>query len=214
MQTLKQQGKDIPFIVVTGTLGDEAAVECIKQGAADIVLKDRPERLPQAVQRALEDKRLRTEKKRAFETICRLAAIVESSDDAIIGKTLGGIITSWNKGAEKLYGYSTAEILGQAVSMLAPPGRAEEVVQILAGLKRNERLEHFESVRVRKDGGLVDVSLNIFPLTDSDGEVIGGASIAHDITERKRFELNLQEKNKELDNANRAKDRFLASMSH
>ena len=214
LEILKRSGKDIPLIIVTGNLGDEAAAECIKQGAADIVLKDRPERLPQAVQRALEDKRLRTEKKRAFETICRLAAIVESSDDAIVGNTLEGIITSWNKGAEKLYGYSAAEVLGQDVSILVPPDRPEEAEQILAGLKRNERLEHYESVRVRKDGRPVNVSLNIFPLTDSGGEVIASASIAHDITEAKRFELDLQEKNKELDNANRAKDRFLASMSH
>lgn len=113
LETLKLSGKDIPLIVVTGSLGDEAAVDCIKHGAADFVLKDRPARLPAAIQRALEEKRLRIENKRAFEAISRLGAIVESSYDAIIGKTTKGIITNWNKGAEKLYGYSAAEVLGR-----------------------------------------------------------------------------------------------------
>ena len=190
---LKRSGKDVPLIVVTGALGDEAAVECIKQGAADYVLKDRLARLPTAVQRALEEKCLRTENKLAFETTSRLATIVESSDDAIIGKTPEGIITSWNNGAEKLYGYSAGEILGQPISLLAPPDRSKEVTQILARLKCGERLEHFESVRVRKDGSLVEVSLSIFPLTNSRGEVTGIASIARDISERKRAEEALME---------------------
>jgi PAS domain S-box-containing protein len=193
LEILKRSGKDIPLIVVTGTLGDEAAVECLKRGAADFVLKDRPARLPTAVQRALEDKRLRTENKRAFEATSPLATIVESSDDAIIGTTLEGVLTSWNRGAEKLYGYSAGEILGQPISVLVPPERSEEVTQILTRLKRGERLEHFESVRVRKDGSLVDVSLSISPLTGSRGEVTGTASIAHDITERKRAEEALAE---------------------
>jgi PAS domain S-box-containing protein len=190
---LKRSGKDVPLIVVTGALGDEAAVECIKQGAADFVLKDRLARLPSAVQRVLEEKRLRAENKRTFEATSRLATIVESSDDAIIAGTLECVITSWNKGAEKLYGYSAGEVLGQPISVLVPPERVEEVTQNLARLKRGERLEHFESVRVRKDGSLVDVSLSIFPLTDSRGEVTGIASIARDITERKRAEEALGE---------------------
>ena len=193
LEILKRSGKDIPLIMVTGFLGDEAAAECIKRGAADFVLKDRPARLPNTVQRVLEEKRLRTENKRALETTSRLATIVESSDDAIIGKTLEGVITNWNKGAEKLYGYSAGEVLGQPISVLAPPERAEEVTQILARLKRGERLEHFESVRVRKDGSLVDVSLSIFPVTDSRGEVTGIASIARDVTERKRADQELHE---------------------
>ena len=193
LEILKRSGKDIPLIMVTGFLGDEAAAECIKRGAADFVLKDRPARLPNTVQRVLEEKRLRTENKLALETTSRLATIVESSDDAIIGKTLEGVITNWNKGAEKLYGYSAGEVLGQPISVLAPPERAEEVTQILARLKRGERLEHFESVRVRKDGSLVDVSLSIFPLTDSRGEVTGIASIARDVTERKRADQELHE---------------------
>ena len=214
LEILKRSGKDIPLIMVTGFLGDEAAAECIKRGAADFVLKDRPARLPNTVQRVLEEKRLRTENKRAFEAISRLATIVESSDDAIIGMTLEGVITSWNKGAEMLYGYSAAGVLGQPVSVLVPPDRSEEVAQILARLKRGESIEHYETVRVRKDGSLVDVSLSIFPLTDSRGGVTGIASIARDITKRKCAERVLQEKNLELENATLAKDRFLASMSH
>jgi protein-histidine pros-kinase len=214
LEILKKSGKDIPFLVLTGALGDEAAVEYVKRGASDYLLKDRLERLPTAVQRVLEEKRLRTENKRAFEAISRLATIVESSDDAIIGTTLEGVITSWNKGAEKLYGYSAAEALGQLVSVLVLPDRSEEVTQILARLKRGESIEHHETVRVRKDGSLVDVSLSIFPLTDSRGEVTGLASIARDITKRKCAERVLQEKNLELENATLAKDRFLASMSH
>jgi len=192
LDILKRSGKDIPLLVVTGSLGDEAAVECIKQGAADFVLKDRPARLPTAVQRALEEKRLRTENQRAFESISRLATIVESSDDAIIGTTLEGVTTSWNIGAEKLYGYSATEVLGQPISVLVPPGRSEEVAKILAGLGNGARIEQFETVRVRRDGSLVNVSLSMFPLTDSRGEVTGAASIARDITERQRMEEALR----------------------
>jgi PAS domain S-box-containing protein len=193
LEILKQSGKDIPLIMVTGFLGDEAAVECIKQGAADFVLKDRPARLSNAVRRALEEKRLRTENKRAFDAISRLATIVESSDDAIIGGTLEGVITSWNKGAEKLYGYSAGEILGQPISVLAPPERSEEVTQILARLKRGERIEEYELERVRKDGSLIYISLSLFRLTGSRGEVTGAAAIARDVTERKRAEQALHE---------------------
>ena len=193
LEILKQSGKDIPLIMVTGFLGDEAAVECIKQGAADFVLKDRPARLSNAVRRALEEKRLRTENKRALETTSRLATIVESSDDAIIGGTLEGVITSWNKGAEKLYGYSAGEILGQPISVLAPPERSEEVTQILARLKRGERIEEYELERVRKDGSLIYISLSLFRLTGSRGEVTGAAAIARDVTERKRAEQALHE---------------------
>ena len=191
LEILKRSGKDVPLIVVTGSLGDEAAVECIKQGAADFVLKDRPARLPTAVQRALEETSLHTENKRAFEAISRLATIVDSSDDAIIGATLEGVITNWNNGAEKLYGYSAAEVLGQPVSVLAPLDRSEEGAQMLATLRHGTLTEHSETVRVRKDGSLVNVSLSVFPLTDSRGEVTGAASIARDITDRKRAEDEL-----------------------
>jgi PAS domain S-box-containing protein len=185
---LKRSGKDIPLIVVTGNLGDEAAAECIKRGAADFVLKDRPARLPVAVERALEEKRLRTESQQAFEAVTRLATIVQSSDDASIAMTLAGVITSWNKGAEKVYGYSASEVFGQPVSVLVPPDRSEETPRLLASVGNGTRLEHFATVRVRKDGSLVNVSLSIFPITDSRGNVAGVASVARDITAHKRAE--------------------------
>ena len=198
LEIVKRSGKDLPLLVVTGTVGDEAAAECIQQGAADFVLKDRPARLPAAVQRALEEKHLRSENERASEAISRLATIVESSDEAIVGKTLEGVITSWNKGAEKLYGYASAEVLGQPISVLVPPDRPEESAQILARLSRGERVEPFESVRVRKDRSLVDVSLSMFPLTGFRGDVIGAASIALDITDRKRAQMELRRLNRAL----------------
>ena len=137
----------------------------------------------------MNERRLRAENLRASEAIARLATIVESSDDAIIGKTLEGVITSWNKGAEKLYGYSAAEVVGQPISILVPPDRfAGGGRRSLPGSSRVSALRTYESVRVRKDRTLVDVSLSMFPLTDSRGEVTGAASIARDITERKRAE--------------------------
>jgi PAS domain S-box-containing protein len=201
LEIMRRSGKGIPLVVVTGGLGDEAAAECLKQGAADYVLKDRPSRLPAAVQRVLEEKRLRTENQRAFGAVSRLATIVESSDDAIIGKTLEEVITSWNKGAEALYGYAAAEVVGRPISILVPLDRFEELPRILARLRGGERVEHYESVRVRKDGSLVDVSLSMFPLIGPGGEVIGAASIARDITERKRADKALRQSEAKLKEA-------------
>ena len=122
-----------------------------------------------------------------------LAAIVESSNDAIITKTLDSIITSWNIAAEKLFGYSQAEAVGQSISILFPPERMEEETQILEHLKRGERVNHFETVRLRKDGTPVDVSVTISPLRDEAGEIVGASKIVRDITERKRQENQLRD---------------------
>src|SRR5207249_1648597 len=111
--------------------------------------------------------------------------IVGNSDDAIISKDLNNIITSWNKGAERLFGYTAQEAIGQPITMLIPPNRQQEEPEILAHLLRGERVDHFESVRVRKDGSPVEVSLTISSLKDSAGRVIGASKIARDITERK-----------------------------
>lgn len=118
----------------------------------------------------------------------RLAAIVEHSDDAILTKDLDGIITTWNRGAERLFGYTAAEALGQPVTMLIPVDRLEEEPSILARLRRGETIAHFETVRRRKDGRLVDISLSISPLRGPDGTILGASKIARDITEKRRAE--------------------------
>ena len=117
-----------------------------------------------------------------------LAAIVESSDDAIISKTLAGTITSWNRGAEILYGYSAAEAVGQPISLIIPPERPSELPAIMERLRRGERIDHYETVRVRKDGTRLDVSVSISPIRDNADRIVGAASIGRDITERKQAE--------------------------
>jgi PAS domain S-box-containing protein/diguanylate cyclase (GGDEF)-like protein len=137
-----------------------------------------------------------TEHKRAGEVRARMAAIVESSDDAIIGKTLGGIITSWNAGAGKLFGYAAEEAIGQPITLIVPPERLDEETSILERLRRGERVTHFETVRRRKDGSPVDVSISISPIRDQQGRLVGASKIARDITERKRADLKIHHLNR------------------
>jgi PAS domain S-box-containing protein len=129
-----------------------------------------------------------TERAQAERTRVQLAAIVEFSDDAMISKTLDGTITSWNKGAERLFGYTAKEAIGQNITLIIPPDRMQEEVMIIERLKRSERVEHFETLRMRKDGSLLDISLTISPLKDTVGRVIGASKVARDISERKRAE--------------------------
>jgi PAS domain S-box-containing protein len=117
----------------------------------------------------------------------RLAAIVESSEDAIIGKTLAGVVTSWNAAAEQIYGYSRAEMVGQNVSRIFPPGRASELAAILEQVRRGQRVGHFETERVRKDGSMIEVSVSVSPICDDGGVVVGAATVARDVTERNRL---------------------------
>jgi PAS domain S-box-containing protein len=134
-----------------------------------------------------------TERKQADEVRERLAAVVESSDDAIIGKTLDGTINAWNPGAEKLFGYSSSEALGKPIQMLLPAERVDEGSEILTRISRGESVDHFETVRIRKDGKKIDISATISPLKDSNGVIVGASKIARDITERKRAEHALRE---------------------
>jgi PAS domain S-box-containing protein/diguanylate cyclase (GGDEF)-like protein len=137
-----------------------------------------------------------TERKRAEELHARLAAIVESSDDAIVGKTLDGIITSWNRGAEQLFGYRAAEAVGQPIMLIVPDDRAAEEPQILEQLAHGRHIAHFETVRQHKDGSLIDVSLTISPIHDAGGRIVGASKIARDITERKRAEQKIRHLNR------------------
>jgi len=127
-----------------------------------------------------------TERKRADEAAALLAAIVESSSDAIVGKDLHSNVTSWNAGAERMFGYSASEMIGRSITVLIPPDRQGDEEKILARIRRGERIEHFETVRVRKDGALIDVSVTVSPIKGSNGEVVGASKVARDITERKR----------------------------
>ena len=133
-----------------------------------------------------------TEQKRAGAAQAYLAAIVESSDDAILSKNLEGIIQSCNARAEQLFGYTASELVGHSIRMLIPPERQTEEDEILARVRRGERMDHFETVRLRKDGRPIDISLSVSPIRDSDGRIIGVAKIARDITEQKRLARELE----------------------
>ena len=139
-----------------------------------------------------------TERKFSEQASARLAAIVASSDDAIISKDLNSIITSWNEGAERLFGYTSDEVVGRPVTILIPPDRLSEEPHILDRLRRGERIDHFETVRMRKDGSLLDISLTISPVKDSAGRVVGASKIARDITDRKRTEAALRDAHEQL----------------
>jgi PAS domain S-box-containing protein len=141
-----------------------------------------------------------TEQKEAERVRRRLAAIVESSNDAIVGLTLEGFITSWNGAAERMFGYSEQETVGKHITLIIPEALQQEEVEILEKLRQGSRIQHYEAVRLRKDGRPTDVSLSISPIRDRAGTIIGAAKIARDITERKEFE--------------RRKDEFIAMASH
>jgi PAS domain S-box-containing protein len=141
------------------------------------------------------------------EAQARLAAIVESSDDAIVSKTLDGIIRSWNAGAERLFGYAPHEVIGRPITLIIPPERQDEEHEILARIARGERVQHFETVRVSKQGRLIDISLTVSPVRDSAGRVTGASKVARDITDRKHAEEALRE-------ADRRKDQFIALLAH
>jgi PAS domain S-box-containing protein len=155
-----------------------------------------------------------TERKKAEEATARLAAIVEFSDDAIISKDLSGVITTWNKGAERLFGYRGQEAIGQSVTMLIPPERADELPDILERIQKGESIEQYETVRRRKDGTLLDISLTVSPIVDKEGRIIGASKISRDITARKRAEQELAECLEREKVAGRMKDNFLAMLSH
>lgn len=160
------------------------------EALADCILKD-PEARDSMSQSLLDE--LPGLRLQADKAIGLLAAIVDSSDDAIVSKTLEGIITSWNSAAERLFGYTASEAVGQHISLIIPVNRSDEETVIIDRIKRGERIEHFDTIRVRKDKTPLDISLTISPVRDASGKIIGASKIARDITERKRIERELRE---------------------
>ena len=143
-----------------------------------------------------------------------LAAIVNSSDDAIIGKTVDGVITTWNPAAEQMYGYAAAEIIGQPVTVLCPPDRVAEIQEILRRIRNGERVLYHETVRQRKDGTVFPVSVAISPVLDGRHDLIGASSIARDISERYRLQAELRHRTDDLEIAYRDLETFSYSVSH
>jgi PAS domain S-box-containing protein len=160
------------------------------EALADCILND-PEARDSISQSLLDE--LPALRLQADKAIGLLAAIVDSSDDAIVSKTLEGIITTWNAGAERLFGYPASEAVGQHISLIIPVDRRDEETFIIDRIKRGERIQHFDTVRVRKDKTLFDISLTISPVRDASGKIIGASKIARDITQRKQIERELRE---------------------
>ncbi len=159
-------------------------------------------------------RRLERQAKEQADAAHKLAAIVDSSEDAIISKTLDGIIQSWNAAAERIFGYTVHEAVGRPITMLFPADRLDEEERIIARLRSGERVEHFDTVRLRKDGAAIPISLTISPIKDGEGRIIGASKIARDITERKQLEDERRQIAAELSDANRQKDEFLATLAH
>jgi two-component system, cell cycle sensor histidine kinase and response regulator CckA len=188
LKICQESGRDIPFISVSGTLGEESAVAMMRAGAHDYFTKDNLIRLGPAIEREMNAAGSRREQKRMQDAAAHLAAVVESSDDAIISKSLDGIVVSWNKGAEQIYGYTEEEMIGRPISDLVPPARAGELTEILVRIRAGESVSRFDTLRVRKDGTIVEVSVTISPIKNAAGQIIGASAIARDITERRREE--------------------------
>ena len=143
-----------------------------------------------------------------------LAAIVESSDDAIISKDLDGTIRSWNRGAERIFGYTAEEAVGQHVSLLAPPDRVDEIPKILQRIARGERVDHYRTKRKTKDGRILSISLTVSPIHDASGKIVGASKIARDVSEQERYEEALREANTSLRQAYADLEQFAYSASH
>jgi PAS domain S-box-containing protein len=200
LDLLRQRDYDIPVIVVTGAVTEDVIVACMQQGASDYLFKDRLGRLGQAVSRALAEKRQRDEQRHLREAQLRLAAIVQSSADAIISMTSDGTINSWNPAAEGLYGYAAHEAIGRSFTFLMPEELHSAFPAMLTQMERDYMVSHEETRRIRKDGRVLIISRAVSPIRSPSGKMIGLATIEADITARKESE--------------RARDEFLSSMSH
>jgi PAS domain S-box-containing protein len=215
---------DLPMFVVTRPGANSATATAALDSLGNVTLLERPVRvstLVSAVRVALRARERQYALRDRFEAQSLLAAIVASSDDAIISKTIDGTILSWNEGAQRIFGYTPAEAIGQPIFLIIPPDRHDEERMILSRLVRGEHIDHFETVRVSKDGRPIDLSVTISPIRDGANRIIGASKVARDISERKRAETALRQNIEALERAesalreaDRRKDEFLATLAH
>ena len=178
---------DAPIIILTGLTDEKTGINAVKKGAQDYLVKGQVE--SRLLERSI---KYSIERKKAEEEIQIFANIVESSDDAIITKSLGGIIAGWNSGAEQIYGYSAEEVLGKPISLLESDDLKGETKRLIERIKNGERIRHYETLRLKKDNNLINVSITLSPVFDTSGELVAISTIARDITERKRAEEDLK----------------------
>lgn len=210
------EAPDVPIVVMTGLKDEDLAVQAVRAGAQDYLVKN--EAAGGTLVRSL---LYGIERHRAEAARAHLAAIVESSDDAILSKSCEGVIQSWNRGAERLFGYTAPEMIGRLACLLSPPDRLNEVQDMLQQIRRGERVENYETVRMHKDGRQIDVSVTISPIMDASGRMIGASSIMRDITQRKLMEGEIKDLNARLARrvtqllaANKELEAFSYSVSH
>ncbi|HXI72128.1 MAG TPA: PAS domain S-box protein [Verrucomicrobiae bacterium] len=179
---------DIPFIFVSGTYGEEAAVRMMKAGADDYFVKGNLARLVPAIEREMESARARRAQVRAEMAMHHLAAIVESSRDAIYGMDLDSTIISWNPAAERIFGYSADEIIGRLIPVLFPLSRRDELLETVASIRQGKLAGVYETERRRKDGRVINVSITCSPITNAEGKITGASVIARDISRQTQDE--------------------------
>ena len=178
---------ETPIIILTGLTDEKTGINAVKEGAQDYLVKGQVE--SKLLERSI---KYSIERKKAEEKIQIFANIVESSDDAIITKSFDGTIISWNKGAERIYGYPSSEIVGKSISLLESGSFKGETKRLIGKIKKGERIRHYETLRLKKDGELINVSITLSPVFDTSGELVAISTIARDITERKMAEKELK----------------------
>jgi PAS domain S-box-containing protein len=182
------QSLDIPFIFVSGTHGEEAAVDMMKAGANDYIVKGNLSRFVSAIEREMESVRSRRAQIRAEAAMHHLAAIVESSEDAIYSVNLDGAIISWNPAAEKIYGYQAQEVMRRSIAALFPLTRRDELLETMSHLRRGELVGTYETERLRKDGRVIPIAMTTSSIKNAAGKIIGASVIARDISNQKQEE--------------------------
>jgi PAS domain S-box-containing protein len=188
LKLIREKNLDLPFIVVSGTYGEEAAVDMMKAGANDYIVKGNLSRLAPAIEREITAAQTRQARVHAESAMHFLAAIVESTDDAIYSKTPDGTIVSWNRAAERIYGYSAEEVIGRSISLIFPAERRDELINIMSRIKQGRAFGPYETERRHKNGHCIPVSVTISPIKIGEDKIAGASVIARDISKRKREE--------------------------